>query len=654
MVKSKTGIVLSLSVLFLMFFVGMVSAEVFNITSPLNNSNWTQSLGADSYINFTVNATLDGYCWAVIQQGENEANTSNEPVALAQNGFIYLSNGISWVGDINMTVYCNDTGENIYSTEMISFHYDSTTPTISVNMTPIIEVGGNFSAPFYINFTLSGDPNTPDTNQESCWYKYTIGGGDEIFGDVVACPFYNESYPLDLDLAAEAVANNTYAFLINSSSNGVLNITLYINDSFGNIGTQMGDLSALNYDSTGPRVNITEPVENQVYNASEDLFINVSIGDFGLAELDDNSCNYSVEDENGNFISFLASVSCTIMNALGINISGSDFNDLNDGFITLTIVATDNFGNIGDEQAIFILDRIELNVVSAPSVGPSTTSAVIRWSANEGANSSVNFSLESDLSNSEFENNLSFINGSRTVTLSGLTTSTRYYYNITTCDRSGNCIVNGTYSFTTDDLPADSGGSSGGGGGGGETGLWLSTYPVLSSVQFSAGYTRELTNRSRIGFKLGNETHHAGIIEITNTSATINVSSTPQIKTLSVGEEWKLDVDANGIYDLLVKLINITNAKANVSIKSINETVVIAVDSTGSTVADNSSIALFVDSDDASGILGGVTEGNETILRVIIYIVLIVVLLVLVWFFYLRKYLREKKVEKAVRYTNKK
>ena len=69
-----------------------------------------------------------------------------------------------------------------------------------------------------------------------------------------------------------------------------------------------------------------------------------------------------------------------------------------------------------------------------------------------------------------------------------------------------------------------------------------------------------------------------GIVELTETRATINVSSTPQQKNISIGEEWKVDVNDNEIYDLLVRLNSIRENKANITITSISEKALILSD----------------------------------------------------------------------------
>jgi len=67
--------------------------------------------------------------------------------------------------------------------------------------------------------------------------------------------------------------------------------------------------------------------------------------------------------------------------------------------------------------------------------------------------------------------------------------------------------------------------------------------------------------------------HYVQILSFTSTTATINLSSTPQQATLSINEEKKFEVTNDNYYDIYVKLNSIINNKANLTIKSIYEKV---------------------------------------------------------------------------------
>ena len=154
---------------------------------------------------------------------------------------------------------------------------------------------------------------------------------------------------------------------------------------------------------------------------------------------------------------------------------------------------------------------------------------------------------------------------------------------------STNCvwqIPNCEFSTYDEDISTSSGSSSsssggGGGGGGGGIGFWSKTLTV-SNDDFIQGYTMKLKSKERLRILIANnegleESHYVGVISLTSSIATINVSSAPQQSILAIGDLRKFDVTSDGYYDLSVTLNNInTNANgtfAELTVKSIKEKV---------------------------------------------------------------------------------
>ena len=67
--------------------------------------------------------------------------------------------------------------------------------------------------------------------------------------------------------------------------------------------------------------------------------------------------------------------------------------------------------------------------------------------------------------------------------------------------------------------------------------------------------------------------HTVSLMELTNSTIKINVSSEPQIAIVTVGDFRRFEVSGDNFYDVLVTLnsINATSLKANVSVISIAE-----------------------------------------------------------------------------------
>jgi hypothetical protein len=198
----------------------------------------------------------------------------------------------------------------------------------------------------------------------------------------------------------------------------------------------------------------------------------------------------------------------------------------------------------------------------------------------------------------------------------------------------GNCNTSGPNNFTTD-AAAETASSSIGG-----TTVGV-IYPTLTDTQFNNGHSLSMFVKGSVGFKVGSEMHQVKIISVNVTSRTavINVSSTPQQKTMIVGEEWKVNLNADNYYDVLVRLNNVSAGKVNITLTNINELVpVIAAATTNVTTTDEE------------------ISQNEPVSvwkYVLVWAVIIVIVLLIFWFAFLRGKLREKKIQKAIRYSSK-
>ena len=71
--------------------------------------------------------------------------------------------------------------------------------------------------------------------------------------------------------------------------------------------------------------------------------------------------------------------------------------------------------------------------------------------------------------------------------------------------------------------------------------------------------------------KINSQEHYIGVKELTTTTATIEISSTPQEAVFNIGDEKKFDATEDGYYDLKIKLDSIESLKADITITSINE-----------------------------------------------------------------------------------
>lgn len=330
-------------------------------------------------------------------------------------------------------------------------------------------------------------------------------------------------------------ASNNSAFAASNYSFSLNYITIELNSPSNNLFTnqnQSYNCSAI----TGNSLNLNN-ITFYVWNSSRELVYNLTTNISGVSNSSNFNYNFSSQ---GNYT----------WNCLGYN------NNSQNSF------ATANFS--------ISYELISPNISSVLSTA-TTTSSTVSWTTNENSNATFSYGTNSSNLNNSILNSSYSTNHS--VLLSDLASSTVYYYNITSCDPAGNCIIDGSYSFTTatPEAPPSGGGSSGGGGGGGSANT-NKTYNI-NSEEIIRGYTKDLAKNDQIKFSLAGEAklHSLVIDEISKNYARITIKSNPIIINLNIGESVKLNLTSPNFYNLDVRLESISNNKANITIKNIHE-----------------------------------------------------------------------------------
>ncbi len=98
-------------------------------------------------------------------------------------------------------------------------------------------------------------------------------------------------------------------------------------------------------------------------------------------------------------------------------------------------------------------------------------------------------------------------------------------------------------------------------------------YPTSSELV--KGYTRSLSNNWQIKFKFENITYTLKISKIYSSGGKVLLSlfSKEQEKNISVGEEWKLNLNNDSFFDYLVSVNSIKNNFVNISILEFNDSI---------------------------------------------------------------------------------
>lgn len=113
----------------------------------------------------------------------------------------------------------------------------------------------------------------------------------------------------------------------------------------------------------------------------------------------------------------------------------------------------------------------------------------------------------------------------------------------------------------------------------------------VSVLDFESGYTKYLEEREKLDFKINNVNHYVGVRGIYSSSVTIEVASDPQIKVLSKGQSWEVEVTGDDYYDVLVTIKNLTSSKVELTIKQISKKIPSSVTGTSDSGKTDSSIS---------------------------------------------------------------
>lgn len=382
--------------------------------------------------------------------------------------------------------------------------------TISRNVSTLYDEG-NFS----VNWTQ-------DTSSGDGVANYTIF----IYSNGI---LYNTTAKNDSNLGFtfnnHTEANYTFFIvalnLTNSQQNATSNISMYI-------------------DRTDPLINLTTataPYTNGTSkNNTETLTLNISLTD-GLSGLTGSACFVNINGTNQTI--FVADGWCNTTNG---NLTG-----LSDGNNTIKVYTNDTVGNLGLNDSF---------VIQIDTTAPSASAACSPSSVD------VDEVVTCTCSGSDATSGVASSTASSTPDTSQTGT---FSYGCTVIDNARNYA-----SATASYVVGDSGGSTGSSSSSSTT-FWTKGTIAISNEQVAQGHSANILAKQRVKMKVLAEDHYLGVRELTQTTAKIEISSTPQEKTLSLGEEWKVNLNEDNYYDLNVKLNSISDSKANVYIQSISE-----------------------------------------------------------------------------------
>ena len=433
----------------------------------------------------------------------------------------------------------------------------------------------------------TGTPRVNITQGPMHVIKFSVNGSDPWFNGTIRV-FLMKRVGANYIVVNNATTtdNTEFASYFGGNSNGDYKINASFNDTYGNInwtsseGLVGGTANITLNDSTKPEPIIFEAPTNATGSNSTNnwIFVNVSVGNASshTEGYEQNIANATwrlynlTTNASGQFTSLLL-VNSTVT---GNGTRFFNWTNLNDGNYTYNVTFVDYGSNVNaSENRNITIDATAPSVtLTKEETNTDKNTVEIGIAIAEGGTgvSGVCTSASySDISITGTGKVQTLVYGSDNL----LSCGTTYTFSVSCKDYAGNTGTS-TLAVTTD---ACGGGGSDSGGPGSSSSDWDTTYTITTD-QFEEGYTKEVAADERVEIPVtsstgGVSTHHVGVKEVGTTTITIEVSSTPQTATLSIGDTRKFDVIGDGWYDIQVTLNSIANSKADLIILAIHDPV---------------------------------------------------------------------------------
>lgn len=475
----------------------------------------------------------------------------------------------------------------------------------------------------------------PDSNFSSRVVLINVSANDTNYNYTVITIYYLNYTQVN------TITNNTgnatrmdFRTNLTVPADGVYRINATSYDRAGNV--NVSNVTRIVVDTTAPTISMINPVNGiaiNITNVTVIYTLNATIVN-PLAD----STNITVNGVYFNITNataagtFNSTYNPAIIFRAGIervgntswsNSTGWNISYWADGTYYVTVYANDSLGNLNNTvNTKFYVDRAKPSNIS--TIATSTSSTTASFSINiTDATSGVNSACTINRSQTTNVTSITGTGLNQNVTDTGLTCNTAYVYYISCNDSAGNINSTGLYSVTTSACADTTAASSSGGG--------LSANPLTLKASLTtegSSTTRSLRKADAIKLTFANNENHTVTVDsIVNGSVTITVASTPQEITLNVGEIKKVDVDADGTYDISVKLNSIANkVYASLTITKISESYQISpVTPTGENVTDTTTGV-------GDKIADTIKSTSKTTWIIVIVVLLIIIAGAVYWF----------------------
>ena len=530
--------------------INILEDTQFFLNISVNNSDAGQAANITQ-----VNITLDtGFVVVVSTNGTDSVGefSATATVLSWSNTTGYLVNGSEikyfWInisattpGNYNLTVLTvNASGSGVFSSNISVVVNDTTAPS-SVNITAPVSYGNYSGASVLLNASVSDNGV-----MSAVYYNVTNSSNTQVL-------FVMSS---NLGNSWNATLNTT------AYADGLYNITVYANDTLNNL-NNTAMVSNIRVDNSVPwSVEFGTGTETSGTNVTRtNLVINVTASDNGVG-----LANITINLYNSTG---LVNSTTTTSSPNYVNITG-----LADEIYYFNATARDllNSANSSTTRNVRIDTTAPVVTLIDPAASASATTTAYNFTFN--VTDVVVVGSCSLIFDGSIANRLTSVNGSGATSgmyNSSLSVAT-HTWNVNCTDAAGNVGNSSTRTLTVTNATTTTTDTSSGG----TTTLPYWTNTILytdKELSLKGIVSKPLAIKERVGVRVEGTTHYIGVTGLTSTQATINVSSTPQTATLTIGQTKKFEVTNDTYYDIKVTLNSINSSKANLSIEYVHEAI---------------------------------------------------------------------------------
>ncbi|MDD5191568.1 MAG: Ig-like domain-containing protein [Candidatus Nanoarchaeia archaeon] len=371
--------------------------------------------------------------------------------------FVCNSSGATSSGCTNGH-YCNSTGNSNLSCTFSS----ETDSSLHLWYVYIFDELGEAATANPLTGSYTTDSQAPTITLANPLNNSNITQGSVTFTIVVNKALTNAWYSLDSGVNNVSLSNVSlylYTHANTSIVSGNYNLSLWANDSYGNIGSLTGNsftISAEAGDTTKPEITIYSPV-NASYSSSADILLNITT---------DESLSWAGYTNNSDTLVTLGNVSTTNWNSTITLVEGQH---------NITFYANDTSNNQANKSIVIYVDLTNPSVDAFSCTNPVNDSQDVNCSASLSDSIGLSYAIIGHNATGSWQNSsqisLAGLTGSLSYIISaGNTTPPRFTAQIYLYDLSGRSNLTTNYAINVSD----------------------DSYPEIYNITYSPNTTAEL------------------------------------------------------------------------------------------------------------------------------------------------------------------